>query len=158
MQQCTYLAYLAALLLFKSEACCTGAHSDFGLLTLLVTEQPGLQISLEDGWTDLHTEPDSIIVNLGDELQRHAQYSLITSPFTQGCYHSKQQALSSSFQIFTNSSHELQRAVCRCTNDAFKSMRHRVVSNGRDRYSVAFFVNADYDCTLQCLPVSLCGP
>ena len=53
------------------------------------------------------------------------------------------------------STQALAMRLCRCTNDKFKSMRHRVISNGQDRYSVAFFVNADHDATLTCLPVSL---
>ena len=56
--------------------CFEGAHSDFGLITLLITDQPGLQIATEDGWTDIHLEPNCIVVNLGDELQRQVNESL----------------------------------------------------------------------------------
>lgn len=48
----------------------SGAHSDFGLLTLLTTDQPGLQISAGDNWLDIELDPNCIVVNLGDELQR----------------------------------------------------------------------------------------
>lgn len=47
-----------------------GAHSDFGLVTLLTTDQPGLQIEMGADWVDIDLEPNCIIVNIGDELQR----------------------------------------------------------------------------------------
>lgn len=46
---------------------------------------------------------------------------------------------------------------CRCSNEKFKSQVHRVVNHGKDRHSVAFFVNADYDALLECLPVRFQG-
>ena len=49
-----------------------GAHSDYGMLTLLLTdEHPGLQILSKDGcWIDVPPNPLSFIVNLGDMLER----------------------------------------------------------------------------------------
>jgi len=39
------------------------------------------------------------------------------------------------------------------TNDRFASALHRVVNrSGRERYSVPFFFNPDYDATLSALP------
>ena len=49
-----------------------GAHSDFGLFTFLLCNQPGLQILADGKWTDLAVNETSIIVNLGDQLQRQA--------------------------------------------------------------------------------------
>lgn len=49
-----------------------GAHSDFGLFTLLLCKDPGLQILVDGSWQDLTAGEDAIIVNLGDQLQRYA--------------------------------------------------------------------------------------
>lgn len=43
------------------------------------------------------------------------------------------------------------------TNGLFKSTLHRVVNNGQDRYSTAFFLDANYDVLVECLP-TCCGP
>ena len=42
---------------------------------------------------------------------------------------------------------------CRITNGKFASQIHRVINHGKDRHSVAFFVNANYDAVLECLLV-----
>lgn len=48
-----------------------GAHTDYGILTILATdEQPGLQILLNDKWTAMPPRPGHLIVNLGDMLHR----------------------------------------------------------------------------------------
>ncbi|GAQ89396.1 2-oxoacid-dependent dioxygenase [Klebsormidium nitens] len=53
-----------------------GAHSDYGMLTLLKTDDvPGLQICLEKDakvqqWIDVPPVPGAFIVNLGDMLER----------------------------------------------------------------------------------------
>ena len=49
-----------------------GEHTDWGVLTLLLTdENPGLQILLKSGeWVDIAPQPDALIVNLGDMLER----------------------------------------------------------------------------------------
>lgn len=87
-----------------------GAHSDWGFLTFLVTDDtPGLQIEYKGAWVDVAPVPDSIIVNVGDMLQFWS-------------------------------------------NDLFKSTRHRVVKPGKERYSCAFFVSADHDAQIECLP------
>lgn len=56
-----------------------GAHSDYGCLTFLLTDgTPGLQIFLDDQWNDVPWVPGTIVVNLGDMLER----------WTGGQYHS----------------------------------------------------------------------
>ena len=50
--------------------CAAGAHSDFGLYTLLLSKDPGLQILVNGQWQDLNAGNGSIIVNLGEELKR----------------------------------------------------------------------------------------
>lgn len=43
-----------------------GAHSDYGMITLLLTDcQPGLQISHNGEWVDVPPRPISFVVNLG---------------------------------------------------------------------------------------------
>ncbi|CAL5438951.1 unnamed protein product [Camellia sinensis] len=72
-----------------------GAHSDFGLITLLATDDVyGLQ---------------AFIVNLGDMLERWS-------------------------------------------NCIFRSTLHRVLGNGQERYSIAYFVEPSHDCVVDCLP------
>lgn len=49
-----------------------GAHSDYGMITLLLTDDhPGLQILSKDNhWIDAPPRPGALIVNLGDMLER----------------------------------------------------------------------------------------
>ena len=98
-----------------------GAHSDYGMLTLLATdENDGLQIqprafplsasASDAGWMDVPARPGSLIVNLGDMLERWS-------------------------------------------NGRFLSTRHRVVSKtGRERFSIPFFFEPNFDCQVECLP------
>jgi len=55
-----------------------GAHSDYGMLTLLRTDgAPGLQVRPEPGgpWHAVPPRPGAFIVNLGDMLERCAPAS-----------------------------------------------------------------------------------
>ncbi len=46
-----------------------GAHTDYGTLTILRTDQvAGLQIHTDDGWWDVPPDPDMFVVNLGDTI------------------------------------------------------------------------------------------
>jgi isopenicillin N synthase-like dioxygenase len=48
-----------------------GAHSDYGMITLLLTdENAGLQILHENQWIDVPPKPHAFVVNLGDMLER----------------------------------------------------------------------------------------
>jgi len=45
-----------------------GAHSDYGIVTLLLTdENPGLQIQYRGEWIDVPPRPSSFVVNIGGE-------------------------------------------------------------------------------------------
>ncbi len=46
-------------------------HTDYGLLTLLVTDDTGgLEVRVGDDWTEVDLEADGILCNLGDTLER----------------------------------------------------------------------------------------
>jgi isopenicillin N synthase-like dioxygenase len=48
-----------------------GEHTDYGLLTLLATEgTPGLEVNVQGQWHDAPSDPDLVICNLGDMLDR----------------------------------------------------------------------------------------
>eukprot|EP00903_Cladosiphon_okamuranus_P019798 g18198.t2 len=48
-----------------------GAHSDWGMMTLLATDEvPGLQVRLDGEWLDVPPRKGAFICNLGDMLQR----------------------------------------------------------------------------------------
>lgn len=56
-----------------------GAHTDYGMLTILKTDEvPGLQIRLGGSWVDVQPIEDTFIINLGDMLER----------WTNGSFHS----------------------------------------------------------------------
>ncbi|PNW78167.1 hypothetical protein CHLRE_10g466700v5 [Chlamydomonas reinhardtii] len=102
-----------------------GAHTDYGMLTILATDDvPGLQIWLPDrsvdegegqggrgSWHDVAPVPGSFIINLGDMLERW-------------------------------------------TNGLYRSTLHRVINTtGRERYSIAFFFEPNFDTRVEVLPV-----
>ncbi|XP_021912684.1 2-oxoglutarate-Fe(II) type oxidoreductase isoform X2 [Carica papaya] len=92
-----------------------GAHSDYGLITLLATDDiTGLQICKDKDakpqkWEYIAPLKGAFIVNLGDMLERWS-------------------------------------------NCVFKSTLHRVLGNGQERYSIAYFVEPSHDCLVECLP------
>jgi isopenicillin N synthase-like dioxygenase len=93
-----------------------GAHSDYGMFTLLTTDDvPGLQILPRGGseWIDVPPRAGAFVVNIGDLLQRWS-------------------------------------------NDVFKSTVHRVVNHeARERFSMPFFFEPNFDCVGACAPVAL---
>ncbi|KIZ06914.1 hypothetical protein MNEG_1040 [Monoraphidium neglectum] len=88
-----------------------GAHSDYGMLTVLATDgQPGLQVHVGGAWVDVPAAPRCFVCNLGDMLERW-------------------------------------------TNGLYKSTLHRVVSTtGRDRYSIPFFFEPNFNAVVEALP------
>ncbi|KAG8367345.1 hypothetical protein BUALT_Bualt16G0062500 [Buddleja alternifolia] len=91
-----------------------GAHSDFGLITLLATDDNyGLQICKDrdakpEIWEYVPPLKGAFIVNLGDMLERWS-------------------------------------------NCSFRSTLHRVLGNGQERYSIAYFVEPNPECIIECL-------
>ncbi|XP_049405145.1 2-oxoglutarate-Fe(II) type oxidoreductase hxnY-like isoform X3 [Solanum stenotomum] len=92
-----------------------GAHSDYGLITLLATDDvSGLQICKDKDaepqiWEYVPPLRGAFIVNLGDMLERWS-------------------------------------------NGIFRSTLHRVLGNGQERFSIAYFVEPSHDCLVECLP------
>lgn len=92
-----------------------GAHSDWGLITLLASDDIiGLQICKERDaqpqvWEYVAPLKGAFVVNLGDMLERWS-------------------------------------------NGIFRSTLHRVVVNGQERYSTAYFVEPSHECLVECLP------
>ncbi|XP_048133247.1 2-oxoglutarate-Fe(II) type oxidoreductase hxnY-like isoform X1 [Rhodamnia argentea] len=95
-----------------------GAHSDFGFITLLATDDVlGLQIcknkdAKPQAWEYVQPLKGAFIVNLGDMLERWS-------------------------------------------NCIFRSTLHRVIGNGQERYSIAFFLDPNHDCLIECLPTCM---
>jgi len=89
-----------------------GAHTDYGCVTLLLTDEVGgLEVRTRSGeWIKAPYMPGAFICNIGDCLMRW-------------------------------------------TNDIYTSTPHRVVSPaGRERYSIAFFLDPNPDAVIECLP------
>jgi hypothetical protein len=89
-----------------------GAHTDYGNLTLLMTDDAGgLEVQRRDGdWIAAPPIPGAFICNIGDCLMRW-------------------------------------------TNDVYRSTPHRVTNpKGRDRYSLAFFFDANADALVEAIP------
>lgn len=48
-----------------------GAHSDYGMITLLLTDDnPGLQVKLDGKWIDIPPKRGTLVVNIGDMFER----------------------------------------------------------------------------------------
>lgn len=89
-----------------------GEHTDYGCVTLLMTDDAGgLEVRTRDGrWLPAPYIPGAYVCNIGDCLMRW-------------------------------------------TNDTYVSTPHRVVNpSGRERYSVAFFLDPNPDAMVACLP------
>jgi isopenicillin N synthase-like dioxygenase len=89
-----------------------GEHTDYGSLTLLLTDDAGgLEVRRRDGtWVSAPPIPGAFVCNIGDCLMRWS-------------------------------------------NDIYLSTPHRVTNPaGRDRYSIAFFLDPNPDVVVDCLP------
>jgi isopenicillin N synthase-like dioxygenase len=89
-----------------------GTHTDYGSVTLLLTDDAGgLEVRKRDGtWIKAPPMANTFVCNIGDCLMRWS-------------------------------------------NDIYVSTPHRVVSPpGRDRYSVAFFLDPNPEALIECLP------
>ena len=109
-----------------------GAHSDYGMITLLATDdQPGLQILLQ-------TNKHSTSADHNDEVDKEEKWVSVTPPPI------------GTFVV------NLGDMLERWTNGKFKSTVHRVVSSGeKERYSIPFFYEPNFDTVVECLDVCL---
>ncbi|KAL3747403.1 hypothetical protein ACJRO7_016222 [Eucalyptus globulus] len=95
-----------------------GAHSDFGFLTLLATDDvPGLQICKNKD--------------------------------------AKPQAWEYVQPLKGKSPTELERKIAFIVNLGDMSTLHRVIGNGQERYSIAFFLEPNHECLVECLPTCM---
>ncbi|XP_065858866.1 2-oxoglutarate-Fe(II) type oxidoreductase hxnY-like isoform X2 [Euphorbia lathyris] len=98
----------------KEETIAVKPHSDYGMLTLLVSNGvPGLQVCKEKFkepqlWEDVLPFRGAFFVNIGNMIERW-------------------------------------------TNGIFRATLHRVMLTGQERYSLAFFVDPNPDCIVECL-------
>ena len=54
-----------------------GAHSDYGLMTILATDgTPGLEILHEGAWTPVQLVDGAVLINLGDMAERCGPHTL----------------------------------------------------------------------------------
>ncbi|KAF2299100.1 hypothetical protein GH714_030631 [Hevea brasiliensis] len=108
------IAKLCELGHFEEQIFGASAHSDYGMITLLVTDGvPGLQVCREkfkdpQTWENVFHMNGAFIVNIGDMMERW-------------------------------------------TNCLFRSTLHRVMPTGQERYSLAFFLDPNTECIVQCL-------
>lgn len=114
------LHYPGELGCFNEQIYGASEHSDYGMITLLVSDGvPGLQVCREKFnqprlWEDVPHINGAFIVNIGDMMERW-------------------------------------------TNCLFRSTLHRVMPVGQERYSLAFFLDPNPDCVVECLE-SCCSP
>lgn len=96
----------------RGDALGAGEHTDYGSITLLLTDDAGgLDVRRRDGtWIEAPPIKGAFVCNIGDSLMRW-------------------------------------------TNDTYMSTPHRVRNPaGRERYSVAFFLDPNPEVSLECLP------
>ena len=99
----------------EAEQLGAGEHTDYGNITLLMTDEVGgLEVKRRNGgWLQAPKIPGAFICNIGDCLMRW-------------------------------------------TNDVYVSTPHRVVSpQGRERNSIAFFLDPNPDALVACLPTCI---
>ena len=58
-----------------------GAHKDPGVITLLYIEpgSSGLQVETDDGWIDVEPQPNTYVVNIGEQLERATDGYLVAT-------------------------------------------------------------------------------
>jgi isopenicillin N synthase-like dioxygenase len=107
-----------------------GAHSDYGMLTLLITDgTPGLQILTKTNeWLSIPAIPPSIDTTTTASTDTNTD---------------------SEYYYVVNIGDMLER----WTNGLYRSTIHRVVTDGtKERYSIPFFYEPNFDTIVQCIP------
>jgi len=106
-----------------------GIHTDYGTITLVAQNGVGGLVAqkINGDWVSVPPIPGGIAVNVGDMLQRWSNDILRATPH----------------QILDDDPFHTS------TKDAMNNKSERVP----ERYSIAFFCNANKDTSLECLPV-----
>lgn len=136
-----------------------GAHTDYGMVTVLYADPvPGLQILDSQGeWCDVTPEPGAILVNFGDmmaEMTNDRWKSTYGHCAAHTCGCSFTEASQPRLLLFTDFAMYrllLPSPLSAMFFDRTQSL-HRVVPSTKRRRSIAFFLDANYDATISCLP------
>jgi isopenicillin N synthase-like dioxygenase len=107
-----------------------GAHSDYGMLTVLAMDKPGLQIHHDGRWIDVPVPPEIVgtatfVVNLGDMLER----------WTNG--------------KFKSTVHRV--LISSEGNDNCDGKCGGAPDSSTDRYSIPFFYDPNFDTVVECI-------
>jgi isopenicillin N synthase-like dioxygenase len=123
------LHYPAASTNSSSSGVRGNVHTDFGTLTLLLQDQVGgLQVQNLDGtWISVTPVPNAIVLNVGDMLMRWTNDVLKATPH----------------QVITPSKY-------------YNSNNTNDTTTTPERYSIAFFCNANKETMIDCLEMSCC--
>ncbi|KAJ4829741.1 hypothetical protein Tsubulata_020754 [Turnera subulata] len=115
-----------------------GAHSDYGLITLLATDDVwALQICKDK---DAQPQVWEYVAPLkGSHLGRMV---------TPECSVFQLSYVSLCWAFIVNLGDMLER----WSNGIFRSTMHRVLGNGQERYSIPYFLEPSHDCLVECLP------
>eukprot|EP00349_Pseudokeronopsis_sp_Brazil_P002062 CAMPEP_0202960056 /NCGR_PEP_ID=MMETSP1396-20130829/4226_1 /ASSEMBLY_ACC=CAM_ASM_000872 /TAXON_ID= /ORGANISM="Pseudokeronopsis sp., Strain Brazil" /LENGTH=339 /DNA_ID=CAMNT_0049679023 /DNA_START=59 /DNA_END=1078 /DNA_ORIENTATION=+ len=103
--------------------CRASAHTDYGMITILRADGPGLQVSKDTSpptWSDVPFVPDGFIINLGDLMKRWTNDKWL-----------------STLHRVIIPQQDVEENVLMC----------------RRRQSIAFFYNVDRDAVIECLPI-----
>ncbi|KNE66996.1 hypothetical protein AMAG_11463 [Allomyces macrogynus ATCC 38327] len=118
------------------------AHTDYGAMTLLAVDSPGLQILVPNSGTAGTTESDVVAHPIARQHAAIHGGTWMRVPMVPNT-------------LVVN----LADMIARLTNRTFHSTMHRVVHSGasQDRYSMPYFFGVDGDAVVQVLPEFLPG-
>mmetsp|Transcript_38189 Transcript_38189/g.92879 ORF Transcript_38189/g.92879 Transcript_38189/m.92879 type:complete len:378 (+) Transcript_38189:328-1461(+) len=117
-------------------------HTDFGVLTLLCQDSVGgLRAQLLSGrWINVPPVPNSIVVNVGDMLQRWSNDMFRATPH----------------QVVSELSMPVSTPSSSNTQEGDESNDSKSTITVPERYSIAFFCNANKNVVLECLRECCC--
>ena len=129
-------------------------HTDFGVLTLLCQDSVGgLRVQLVTGqWINVPPVPNSIVVNVGDMLQRWSNDMFRATPH---------QVVSELPPLLPPSSTSKQQQEGGYEKDDDTTVEdddaeRTTITTVPERYSIAFFCNANKNVVLECLKECCC--